>query len=244
MISDVKNHCKSCLGCASRKKPPRASRAALCPIPVAGPFDRVATDFLGPLPLTERGNRYIIVFTEYLTKWVEAFATPDTTAITTAKCLVEGVVCRHSAPNTLLSDRGTNYTSNLVRENCKLFDIKKQFTSAYHPQTDGLTERFNKTLCTMLSMYTSNTQKDWDQFLPYCLFAYNTAPQSSTEFSPFSLLYGRSPRLPIDQVLVPQMFCYTIDLDDYYLDLKDYLSMSWKLAQNNISKAQLRYKKQ
>jgi len=139
MIRDVKNHCERCLGCASKKNTTKAYRAHLCPIPVERCFDRVASDILGPLPLSTSGNKYIIVFTEYLSKWVETFPISDCAAKTTAKLFVEKIICRYCAPAKFLTDRGTNYVSDLVKEICSYFDIKKLNTSAYHPQTDGLT---------------------------------------------------------------------------------------------------------
>lgn len=198
----------------------------------------MASDIVGPLPKTPTGNKYIIVFTEYLTKYVEAFPIPDCTAKTTAKIFVEKIICRYSAPAQLLTDRGTNYMSELIQQVCQFFDTKKLSTSPYHPQTDGLVERFNKTMCTMLSMYVGSSQKDWDEYLPFVIFAYNSTEQKSTQYSPFELLFGRKPILPIDRILNHDSSRYTIDLDDYYLDLKDHLNKSFNLARLNILKSQ------
>ena len=104
---------------------------------------------------------------------------------------------------TLLSDRGTNFLSQLVGEVCKLYSIKKLNTTAYHPQTDGLVECLNSTLCQTLSMFVSKNQKDWDVFIPAALFAFRTSPSESTGESPFYLLYGREPRLPMEVSLLP-----------------------------------------
>ena len=132
----------------------------MVPIPVGKEFDRVAVDVMGPLSLTESGNKYIVVFLDYLTKWPEAFAIPDQTAQTIARLVVEQIVCRHGCPLELLSDQGSNFTSHLVSKICKICVTHKMATTSYHPQTDGLVERFNKTLITMLSMYTSSNQRD------------------------------------------------------------------------------------
>ncbi len=94
----------------------------------------------------------------------------------------------------LLSDQGPEFLSGVVREVCRIANINHIFTSAYHPQTDGLQERFNGTLIQMLSMYVNKHQTDWDQFIPYCLFAYRTAVQESTKETPFYLLYNRDAR--------------------------------------------------
>ena len=150
MRSDVHDYCKSCLVCVSRKGGCRPSRPALQPIPVGGSFHRVAVDVL-QLPLTARGNKYVVVFMDYFTKWAEAFAVPDKKAETVAKLLVEQIVCRHGIPEELLSDRGANFLSTLVQDICKILGVRKINTSGYHPQTDGLVERFNSTLTNMIA---------------------------------------------------------------------------------------------
>ena len=135
--------------CVHHGRGGHTNRPALQPITVGGPFHRVRVDVL-QLPLTLDNNQYAVVFIDYLTKWVEVFAVLDQKAETIARLFVEGVVCRHGAPGELLSDRGTNFLSNLVLEVCKLFDVKKLNTSGYHPQTNGWCERFNSTLIQML----------------------------------------------------------------------------------------------
>ena len=154
------------------KKSPRYHRQApLLPIPVEGSFDRVAVDVLGPFPGTHCGSRYIVVFSDYYTRWPEAFALPSCEAHRIASFLINEIMIRHSAPRTLLSDRGRNFLSALVKETCKMMNTSKLNTTAYHPQTDGLVERFNGTLAQTLSMFVSSNQKDWDQHLPQVLFA-------------------------------------------------------------------------
>ena len=115
MRADVKKHCHSCLACATRRGTGRASRPPLQPIPVGGPFHTVEVDIL-KLPQTYNGNQYVVVFLDYLTKWVEAFPVTDQHAETVARLLVEEVICRHGAPERLLSDRGANFLSDLMAE--------------------------------------------------------------------------------------------------------------------------------
>ena len=107
MRADTKRFCRGCLECASRKGPGRGVRPPLQPIPIKQPFHRVAVDVL-QLPLTSRGNKYAVVFMDYFTKWVEAYAVADQQTETIAKLLVENIVCRHGVPQKLLSDRGSN----------------------------------------------------------------------------------------------------------------------------------------
>ena len=94
--------------------------------------------------------------------------------------------------------------SKLIAEVCKIFQIHKVNTSSYHPQTDGLVERFNSTLCQSLSMYVAKDQKDWDEYIPLIQFAHRTSICEAIGDSPFYVLYGREPRLPIDVKLLPK----------------------------------------
>jgi hypothetical protein len=242
MYGDVSNWCQKCSVCLSRKHPHRWTKYPLKPIPVAGPFDRVAVDFVGPLHTTNVGSKYILVFSDYLTKWPEAFATSDQTATTVARVFVEEIICRHSAPCQLLSDRGTAFLSNVVQEICDILGTKKVNTTAYHPQTDGLVERFNRTLIDMLAKVTNDNQLDWDVHIPYCLFAYRTAMQESVKESPFYLLYGREPRLPIDSEILARIRPYA-DEADYATQCSRLLKQAWQNAAQAIQKAQEKQKR-
>lgn len=143
MFADVQFWCLSCTHCQMKKIPKQRQTAPILPIPVEGAFDRVAVDCLGPFPVSDSGNRYIVVFSDYLTRYPEAFAVPTIDAPTIADLLVNEILPRHGAPRTLLSDRGSNFLSRFVKEVCFLMDAKKTFTTSYHPQCDGLVERFN-----------------------------------------------------------------------------------------------------
>ena len=197
MFSDVNHWCRSCCDCAMRKSPRNRHKAPQLPIPVQDAFDRLACDIIGPFPPSKLGNRYVVVFSEYLTKWVEAFPVPSIEAPVIARLLVDEIFTRHGAPRTLLSDRGSNFLPSLVTEVCRLLNTKKVNTTAYHPQTDGLVER------EAISSYVSSNQLDWDVYIPAILFAYRTSPCVSTGDTPFYLLYGREPRLAPDVSLLP-----------------------------------------
>ena len=201
MRKEIAEWCRACLTCAQRRVG-RLVTPPLLPIPVAGPFDRVGVDVI-QFPRSHQGNRYAVVFVDYLTKWPEVFATADQSALTVAWLLVEHIISRHGVPGELLSDRGPAFTSRLLKEVCKLMGVQKTNTTAYHPQTDGLVERFNRTLTDMLAKTVQRDGKNWDLKLPYVLFAYRSSPQESTQQSPFFLLYGRDPNLPTPADLSP-----------------------------------------
>ena len=237
MRSDVRRFCRGCLPCAARKGPRRSTRPPLQPIPVGGPFHRVGVDVL-QLPLTRNGNRYVVVFLDYLTKWAEAFAVPDQQAETIARLLTEHVISRHGVPEELLSDRGTNFLSDLIAEICKVLGMKKINTSGYHPQTDGLVEKFNSTLINMIAKSCEIHAHDWDEHLAHLLFAYRVSAQESTKESPFYLLYGRDPRIPTETALSHPTSPYNVNPDDYKIELMASLTNAWKLAKDHIVKAQ------
>ena len=241
MRADVRRFCRGCLNCASRKGPGHGIRPLLQPIPVRGPFHRVGVDIL-KLPLTSSGNQYLVVFLDYLTKWVEAYPVPDQRTETIARLLVENIVCRHGVPEELLSDRGANFLSDLILQMCSLLGMKKVNTSGYHPQTDGLVEKFNCTITNMISKSIEGTAVEWDKQLPMLLFAYRSTVQDSTKESPFFLLYGRDPRLPTASDLALPRPAYTVDLDDYKTELTTSLANARECARQQIQQSQKKQK--
>ena len=237
MYVDVYKHCRGCLTCASYRGGGRRTKPPLMPIKVGGPFERVGVDIL-EMPLTMDGNRYVVVFLDYLTKWVEAFAMPDQTSETIARLLVDNVICRHGVPRELLSDRGANLLSELMKGVCSLTGMKKVNTTAAHPQTDGLVENFNKTLRAMLAKHGKTLGSNWDVHLQQLLFAYRTKPHMSTGESPFYLLFGRDARLPTETALETLPSPYVVDCEDYCQELTKGLSMAWQTARASVERAQ------
>ncbi|GFX24649.1 transposon Tf2-9 polyprotein [Trichonephila clavipes] len=172
------------------------------PIPPAiAPFHRIGIDLLGRFPKSAHGNKWIIVCTDYSTRYAITKALPTAEVDEIAKFLLEEIVLRHGAPRVIITDRGAVFRSRLVSSLVDLCNIDHRFTTAYHPQTNGLTERFNKTLADMLSMYVDVEQKNWDEILPFVTFAYNTAKQETTGFTPFYLLHGREAETTLDTML-------------------------------------------
>ncbi len=242
MRADTEEWVGTCQACASKKGTPNYAKPPLDPMPLAGFLCRWAIDVMGPLPLSRNGNRFIIVLSEYHTRFPEAFATPDAKAETVAKLVMEQIVCRYGCPLELLSDRGTNFLSALVAELCRLCDTRKLNTSSWHPQTDGLVERFNATLINILSMYTDSKQDDWDSFIPYALFSYRTARQESLKETPFHLMYGADARLPIDAAFQTYRSKYNPDPDAFMDLVPIWLTESREFAQQELGKAQKRQK--
>ncbi|GFX74983.1 transposon Tf2-6 polyprotein [Trichonephila clavipes] len=211
MYRNVVRYVMHCRECQRRKSVPQRPPGRLVPIPPAiAPFHRIGIDLLGRFPKSAHGNKWIIVCTDYSTRYAITKALPTAEVDEIAKFLLEEIVLRHGAPRVIITDRGAVFRSRLVSSLVHLCNIDHRFTTAYHPQTNGLTERFNKTLADMLSMYVDVEQKNWDEILPFVTFAYNTAKQETTGFTPFYLLHGREAETTLDTMLP---FCPN-DFDD------------------------------
>lgn len=200
---DAELHVHCCDSCTAHKGPSQRSWGPLQQYLVGAPMERVGVDILGPFPITETGNRYVLVAMDYFTKWPEAYAVPDQSATTAAKCLVEEMFARFGVPSELHSDQGRNFESRLFQEVCQRLGVRKTRTTPLHPQSDGLVERFNRTLATQLAILTSRHQRDWDQHLPLALWSYRTAVQESSQCTPAMLMFGRELRTPVDLVFGP-----------------------------------------
>jgi len=225
--SDVRDWIGSCTDCNMRKGRPDEKIGGHFPITVNRPWQIMGTDIMGPFPKTKNGHRYILTFTDHFTKWVEAFPIEKADAVTIAKHYVEDIICRHGAPEQLLSDRGKAFIGQVMQEVNKLMDVRAINTSPYKPSTNGLTERFNKTLVEMLSMYVESKQKDWDIYIPYVVFAYRTAPHASTNETPFYLLYGRDARYPSDLMEVLPNEDTNRNVEEYKQELTQTLARIW-----------------
>mgnify|MGYP000034807019 CR=1 FL=1 len=200
MTADVRSFIRRCELCGRRKSPVKRRVSPLQQYLVGEPMERVAVDLLGPLPRSDSGNVWIMVVGDYCSKWMEAYALPDAKAETVANKFVTEFVCRFGIPLELHSDQGTNFESAVFGEMCRVLGISKTRTAAYNPKSDGMVERFNKTLVNMVAMMIEprRRQRDWDECLPYACFAYRCTPQESTGESPNMMMLGRETRLPVD----------------------------------------------
>jgi hypothetical protein len=202
ILADIKEYCKACEICIANTK--SNLRAYLFPHELAkAPFQIIGIDFLGPIsPISPNGNNCICVMTDYFTKFVTAVALPDQTAQTTADCVYKNIVLMHGPPLALVSDRGSNFTSKLMRYFCKKLNIEQRFTTAYNPASNGETERFNRTMTTMLRKELIDGHHDnWEDVLGEVCFAYRSSIHSSTNESPYYMCFGRDVNFPINKIL-------------------------------------------
>ena len=239
IFRDVEEFCRSCGEC-QKTAPGRKQVAPLVPLPIIDvPFERIAMDIVGPLPKSRSGNRYILVICDYATRWPEAVPLKSIDAEHIAEELIS-LFSRVGIPKEILTDQGSNFTSRLLKEVYRLLRIQPIQTSPYHPQTDGLVERFNQTLKSMLRKAASEEGKDWDKLINYVLFAYREVPQASTGFSPFELVHGRAVRGPLD-VLRESWEAHPRSSESvvsYVLSVQKRLEKMSNLAQENLQRSQ------
>src|SRR5579883_2579361 len=243
MQRTIKEYIRNCEVCQREGR--RRRNEALRPIQVTQPFGKVGIDIVGPLPKTAKNNQYIVTAMDYLTKWPEARAIPDATAKSVASFLYEDIICRHGCPQELVSDNGSAFISQVIEAILEQHQIKHRLISPYHPQSNGLVERFNRTLCTALAKYVQVLEEDWDKFIPSILFAYRTTRHNTTKFEPFSLVYGRQAITPLDLLLeAPEEVKEDEEFENQVLrrtfELIDILEPNLKTAKKNIERSQQR----
>ena len=243
---DVTRYCRSCDVCQKTVPKGRATKVPLGEIPLMEePFQRVAVDLIGPIyPVSDNKNRYILTVVDFATRYPEAIALPKIETERVAEALLD-VFCRVGFPKEILSDRGSQFTADMMREVCRLVSIKQIYTTPYNPRCNGLCERMNGVLKSMLKKMCQERPKDWDRYLPAVLFAYREVPQASTGFSPFELLYGRTVRGPMQVLRELWTKCEAPEVRNtyqYIFDLRNKLEETCQLARENLQAAQGEFK--
>ncbi|XP_078242488.1 uncharacterized protein LOC144587040 [Pogona vitticeps] len=197
----IREFCKQCDVCQRQGNSRDRTKAKLCPLPVIDtPFKCIGVDIVGPLPkATKRGNRFILTIVDHATRYPEAIPLTNIETNTVADALV-GYMSRMGFASEIITDLGASFTSKLMKRLWQICGIKHKETTAYHPESNGLTEKFNGTLMRMIRAYLAENPNNWDQKLQSLLFAYRSVPQASTGFSPFELLFGRRVKGPLDLI--------------------------------------------
>ena len=203
------------------------------------PLEKVSMDFVCPLPRTKNGNQWILVLPDYFMRWPVAYALPSSKADLVAQKLVE-YVSIYGFPKELLTDRGANFRSSLVKRLCKLLDVKKTFTCSYRPQTNGMCENLNKSLMDILVLYSGSKQDNWDEHLDPVLMAYRTTPHSVTGKSPAFLMYVREFDTPAD---LEMRYLTRLTSEDFVDVRKNQLREVYAVVRNRVKLEQERQKK-
>jgi len=194
------------------------------------------------LPRTEAGNKHVVVFQDFLLKWPLVFPVPDQNGIWLVRLLVNEVIPMFGVPEALLSDRGANLLSHVIKDVCELLGIHKLNTTAYHPQCNGMVERFNRNLKAILRKHAARFKAQWDRYLPGVLWAYRNTPHEATGEKPSFLLLGHDCRTPTEACYLPDTSKQVGSVEEYREELMLSLTSARDLAAQSIQKAQEQYK--
>ena len=239
MMSDVESYIANCPRCIHRKKPP--SRAPLIPIETSYPLEIVSMDHLSLEP-SKGGFPYILVITDLYTRYSVAVPVRNLSALTTARAFFEHFIVHYGIPSRIHSDQGGAFESRLIKELCDLLHMKKSRTSPYHPEGNPVTERFNRTLLDLLGTLPNQDKSDWKSYISPLVHAYNATPHTATGFSPYYLMFGRHPNLPIDVAMGICRSAQDKDHHHYVSSLKSRMLRSYDLARRSSGFSKLRHK--
>ena len=230
--ADVASHVAKCERCL-RNKSSTNIRSPLVNITSRYPLELVCTDFL-KVDACKGGIQNILVITDHFTKFSVAVPTKNQTAKTTADVLLNNFIYPYGIPTKLLSDQGANFESAVIKELCQMLNIDKLKTSIYHPQCNGISERYNRTLLSMLSTLEDSKKANWKDHISALCFAYNATKHESTKFSPFELMFNRKAVLPIDMKF--QLVDDKIT-NDYVTELKHRIQTVQDIANKHLQRA-------
>lgn len=241
MYQDIKTYIETCEECQKSKRHYQGKSAPLHPFKSDDDiFSRLHMDFL-ELNKTPEGFKYLLVVTCAFSKWNEAFPMKSTKAVDVARVLYDEIITRYGAFKVLITDRAQDFVSKLIKELCNLFQITKLNTCSYCPQGNAQVERTNGTILKCLRIYSNKEQNNWPSLIPSILLANRIAPNESTGLSPYMILFGRECRLPLDTALLPPTNLHGT-AEDYMRSIIEKQQMTREIVQENISKAQEKYK--
>ena len=211
-------------------------------IHTSAPMELVCVDFL-TLEKSKGGIENVLVVTDHFSRYAQAYPTKDQKANTVAKVLWKNFFCRFGFCTKLVSDQGRNFESAIVKELCKCTGITKTHTTPYHPQGNGTTERFNRTLMNMLGTLEPHLKPRWHEHLDAMTHAYNCTRHDSTGFTPYYLMFGRHPRLPVDLIFGLADTNEKGGYSEYVQTLHDSLSQAYAQANETSHHAKDQQKK-
>ena len=200
MSRTVTKHINACPSCVLAKAPHSEGKIPMRHLLAFKPLEILAMDFV-KVDKGRGGYEDVLVLTDAFTKFAQAIPCKDQQAITVAKVLRDSWFTRFGVPQRLHSDQGRNFESEVIKELCKLYGVKKSHTTPYHPEGNGQAERFNRTLFSLIKSLEEKDRCRWPDLLSHLVFVYNTTPHTVTRVAPFTLLFGREPTLPLDHLI-------------------------------------------
>lgn len=242
MQRDIEYYVLRTCSCVKQKKPCRETRAPLKPITTTYPFELVSVDFLH-LEKCRGGYEYILVIVDHFTRFAQAYATTSKSGKTVADKLFNDFALKFGFPLRIHHDQGGEFENQLFGQLQKYSGITGSRTTPYHPQGNGQVERFNRTLLQMLKTLTEKQKSNWKDSLNKLIYAYNCTKSEVTGFSPFHLLFGRSPRLPIDVLFGLGTGSPPMNKSEYLETWKRGMQEAQEIAREHMKKASERNKR-
>ncbi|KAL6420931.1 hypothetical protein ACFW04_013610 [Cataglyphis niger] len=240
MKKDIQNFIQRCRQCQLKKLTRIKTKQPMVITDTPGSaFDKVSLDIVGPLPITNTGNQYILTMQDLLTKYSVAVPLREATSLAIADALTKNFICIYGTPKAILTDQGTNFLSALMRNLTKRFNIQHFKTTAYHPQSNGSIERSHHVLTEYLKTQVEK-EKEWDNYINMAMFSYNTSVHEGTKFSPFELIFGRIARLPSAHTPIDENL--EITYQQYLTDLFNKINDIQEEARKNLIAAKERSK--
>ena len=241
MFSEIEEYVSSCPRCISRKA--TGDKAPLVPILTSQPLEVVSMDFLS-LEVSKGGFQHILVITDMFTRYSVAIPTRNLSAKTTALAFYNNFVVHYGFPGRIHSDQGGSFENKIISELCNITGMEKSRTTPYHPSGNGMTERFNSTLLNMLGTLDPDLKTEWHSRVSSLVHAYNCTPHSVTHLSPYFLMFGRHPNLPLDIVMDLQR---NTDLESssvpqYVKNLRNSLKHAYEMAKVSADVGHLKQK--
>ncbi|KAJ9531498.1 hypothetical protein QJQ45_015038 [Haematococcus lacustris] len=241
MHKTVQEYVRTCDKCQRNKASNQLPPGLLQPLPIPSRnWQQVSMDFIGPLPATPRGHTMIFTIVDKLSKMIHLIPTTTTaTAHDTARLFFDHIFKHHGLPEAIISDRDPKFTSDFWTSLFHLTGTRLLLSSAYHPQTDGQTERANRTVEDMLRPYVNDHKTDWDQHLAAVEFAYNSSEHVGTGFTPFYLNYGQHPTTPSALLLPPPTLVPSQAAEDFVTSMRNNLTAARSALQRSIDTQKL-----
>ena len=236
MRRDIERWCRECQRCVVAKAVQPKLRTFMGSLLASRPLEILAIDFT-TLEKSSDGKENLLVVTDVFSKFTQAYPTVDQKATTVAQILTEQWFYTYGVPQRIHSDQGRQFEGELFKRLCQLYGIHKSRTSPYHPEGNGQCERFNRTLHNLLRTLPSEKKKRWPTHLPHVLFAYNTTVHQSTGFSPYELMFGRKPILPLDSLLGTVDSPSEMTSEEWVREHREHLSAVYQQARTNLEAA-------
>jgi hypothetical protein len=231
---DVTQYIKECKICQINKETrPNIKLPLTITDTKTTPWDKVYLDIVGPLPVTENKKKYILTCQDNLSKYFVAVPLQSQTAEEVTDVFVKHIILIYGIPTEVLTDQGSNFMSEVFKRICKLLKIETVHTTAYHPESNGALERTHKTLTSYLRCFCDSKTNNWDEWLPFACFTYNTTPHSVTKYTPYKVLFGRTANIPGKLQRQPQPL---YNFDDIVRDIKYKMQNYQQLARERLIK--------